>query len=234
MPKEKLKIFKNVFDEYSMRTIYKLANDGYIEYIIGPISTGKEANVFLAKNAQDEYVAIKMYRIETSDFQNMFKYISGDRRFEKTKNLKRDIVTLWAKKELKNLELAESAGILVPKPIVSRKNVLVMGFIGEGEKAAPTAKNCRPKKPEIWLKKVLGYIKALYKKAGMVHGDLSEYNILNWCEKPYVIDFGQGVLLDHPMAQELLKKDIQNIINWFKKMNVSVPDVEKVYKEITK
>lgn len=234
MPKEKLKIFKNVFDEYTMRTIYKLANDGYIEYVIGPISTGKEANVFLAKNAHDEYVAVKMYRIETSDFQKMYKYIQGDRRFEKTKNLKRDIVTIWAKKELKNLELAEKAGVLVPKPIVSRKNVLVMGFIGVGEKAAPTAKNCKPKNPKRWMKKVLNYIKLLYQKSNLVHGDLSEYNILNFGEEPYIIDMGQGVLAEHAIAQELLKKDIENVLKWFKKLGIKTPSMEKVYKEITK
>ncbi len=230
--KEKFKIFKEVFDESTMRTIYKLSSDGYIDYVIGPVSTGKEANVFLGKNFDDEDIAIKIYRIETSNFKNMWKYIHGDKRFEKVKKRKRDIVFAWAKKELKNLELASKIGINVPKPIISRNNVLIMEFIGENGISAPIAKFFTPKKPKSWLSKILNSIKDLYQKAGLIHGDLSEYNILNYKEEPYIIDIGQGVLKDHPIAIELLENDINNILKWFKKLGVKIPEFKKVYKEI--
>ena len=44
------------------------------------------------------------------------------------------------------------------------------------------------------------------------HGDLSEYNILNVREKPQIIDVGQAVPKEHPMYEELLKRDMKNII----------------------
>lgn len=230
--KEKWKIYKGVFEDYSRKVIAKLASDGYLEVIIGPISTGKEADVYLGEAPDGSRIALKIYRHETTGFDKMWKYIEGDDRFKKVKKRKRDIVEVWAKKEFKNLEKAKKAGIKVPKPIISRKNILIMEFIGKGENSAPIAKSNPPKDPKRWLSKILNSIKALYQKEGLIHGDISEYNILNFDEEPVFIDIGQGVLKDHPIAKELLKKDITNILKWFKKLKVDVPDVEKVYEEV--
>ncbi len=231
--KEKFKIFKEVFDESTMKTIYKLSSDGYIDYIIGPISTGKEANVFLGKNFDEKPIAIKVYRTETSSFNNMWRYIYGDPRFEKIKKSKRDIVFAWARKEIKNLEIAINAGVNAPEPIALRNNVLVMQFIGDDDTPAPSAKNMPPKNPKRWMEIILEYLKKMYEK-GLVHGDISEYNILNFNEVPYLIDFGQGVIKGYPLADELLRKDIENILKWFKKLGINTPSFEKVYKEIIK
>jgi len=66
---------------------------------------------------------------------------------------------------------------------------------------------------------------------GLIHGDLSEYNILVKDGKLFIIDVGQSVLLDHPMAEEFLHRDVKNIINYFSKYGVKA-DFEKVMKEI--
>ncbi len=234
MSKNKFETYKEVFDRSTEKTIYKLANNGYIDHIIGPISTGKEGNVFLGKNHLDEDIAIKIYRIETSNFKNMWKYINGDRRFENIKKTKKSIINVWAQKEHKNLNLAIKAGLNAPKPIISRNNVLIMNFIGDNEKPAPIAKNYPPKNPKKWLQKVLNMIKDLYQKVSLIHGDISEYNILNHDEEPFLIDFGQGVLKEHPAAHDLLKNDIKNVLNWFKKQGLNVENPEKVYKDIIK
>jgi RIO kinase 1 len=231
--KEKFRVFKDVFSESTMKTIYKLSSDGYIDYIIRPISTGKEANVFLGKDFDGESIAIKIYRIETSNFNNMWKYIYGDPRFDKVKKKKRDIIFAWAKKEFKNLEIAANSGVNVPHPITSRNNVLIMEFIGEDDNPAPTAKEFPPKNPKEWFNIIKSYIKHMY-NANLVHGDISEYNILNFKETPFLIDFGQGVIREYPLAEELLKKDITNLIKWTKKLGVNAPSFEKVYKEIIK
>jgi RIO kinase 1 len=229
---EKFKVFKEVFDEPTMKAISKLASDGYIDYMLGVISTGKEANVYLVKTPDNKSLAAKIYRIETSAFENMWKYVKGDYRFENAKLDKRNIVLIWAKKEFKNLQLAENAGVRVPKPIICRRNILLMEFIGEGEIAAPTAKNCPPENLDEWMKTILENIKKLYQRAGIVHSDLSEYNILNYDGEPVIIDIGQAVVKEHPQADEFLRKDIQNVLNWFKKLGVTTPLVDKVYKEI--
>lgn len=74
---EKFEVFKEVFDIPTMKTIYKLANDGFIDTMLGIISTGKEANVYLGKAPSGESIALKIYRMETSSFKNMYKYIAG-------------------------------------------------------------------------------------------------------------------------------------------------------------
>ncbi|MCD6547025.1 MAG: serine protein kinase RIO [Nanoarchaeota archaeon] len=228
--KEIFKIYKEVFDLSTEKTIYKLSNDGYIDYFIGPISTGKEANVFLAKNPEGESIAVKIYRIETSNFKNMWKYIAGDERFSNVKKRRRDIVFAWARKEFKNLELAKRAKASAPEPIACRNNVLVMEFIGTNNIPAPIAKIAPPKKPETWFKKIFKDIKRLYQKANLVHGDLSEYNILNNKEKPVLIDFGQGVLFDHPNANQMLMNDVKNIANWLKKLGLKLPSIDELFK----
>ena len=62
------------------------------------------------------------------------------------------------------------------------------------------------------------------RKAGFVHGDLSEYNILNFKETPYFIDFTQSTTLKNPQYEELFSRDIKIISSYFKKQNF---DIEK-------
>ena len=214
------KIYNDIFDFSTTYTLYKLENTGYIDRIKSLISTGKEANVFIGYDFHKNPIAIKIYRIETSNFNNMYKYIAGDYRFEYTKLTKRDIVFTWAKKEFKNLEIANKVGIRVPQPITFRKNILLMEFIGNNEKAAPRAKDAPPTEPAVWFNKIMNYVEKLYKKGKLVHGDISEYNILNFNGEPVLIDIGQGVPTNHPMAIELLKRDLENINRWFKHFGI--------------
>ena len=59
-------------------------------------------------------------------------------------------------------------------------------------------------------------MKRLY-SAGLVHGDISEYNILIKDGIPFIIDIGQGVSLGHPKANEFLERDVKNILYYFRK-----------------
>ena len=73
----------------------------------------------------------------------------------------------------------------------------------------------------------------MYNKVQLVHSDISEFNVLIHKDKPYLIDLGQGVLLDHYNAHKFLKRDIHNIVKYFKKYNIE-SDEEKIFNEITK
>jgi RIO kinase 1 len=215
---EGFKVYAEVFDRATLFTLYKLCNDGYFDVLEGPISTGKEANIHRCL-ARGRYLVAKIYRIATSDFRNMWKYIKGDPRFDWVKLRKRDIVYAWAKKEYANLAKAREAGVRVPKPIACRNNVLLMEYIGINDDPAPMAKNLPPKRPRIWFKKIIDWVDRLYKHR-LIHGDLSEYNLLNQRGKPVLIDISQGVLLEHPLAKELLMRDFENITEWFSKLGV--------------
>ena len=215
---ESRKIEKEVFDDFTANTVWKLAIKGRIDYLGGVVSTGKEANVFKGWDRDGNVGAYKIYRMETSDFQAMWKYIEGDRRFEKTSPKKRQIVLAWCQKEFKNLDIARKAGCRVPEPHFHLNNILIMDFIGD-EHGAPLLKDVELESPDDvhWL--VAKDMKNLY-AAGLVHGDLSEFNLLWWDEKPWMIDMGQGVPLNHPRAREFLERDCNNIAKYFAKLGV--------------
>lgn len=233
---EKRKVTENVFDEATLKAIYTLSNKGIIEALGGSISTGKEANVFLA-DGKEHNLAIKIYRITTSSFNSMEDYIRGDPRFRDVRHTKKDIVFAWTKKEYRNLLRASEVGIKVPKPITTERNILVMEFMGKDEKPYPLLKDVQL--DEITAKKVfdtlIDYIKKLYVDAGLVHGDLSEYNVLIDTEQiePILIDMGQSVTLEHPRADQFLRRDIQNIERYFRKYGIKSNEND-LYTLITK
>jgi len=207
------KVSEGVFDKSSLMALYKLTSHGHFERMTGIVSTGKEANVYHAIKGSEE-VAIKIFAIETSDFRTMDRYLRGDRRFSAWKN-KRQLIYTWARKEYCNLSRAIER-IRCPRPIAVEKNVLVMGFIGKDGVSAPRLKELPPEDATKFLAEVMNAIKELY-SLGIVHGDLSEYNILNWNEEPYIIDFSMGVLLDHPLAEEMLVRDVKNVLAYFRR-----------------
>ena len=77
---DSVKVRDDVFDEVTLIALYKLVHKRLISAIGGPISTGKEANVFYGERDEDE-IAIKIYRIQTANFKAMTEYLAGDRRF---------------------------------------------------------------------------------------------------------------------------------------------------------
>jgi RIO kinase 1 len=94
-------------------------------------------------------------------------------------------------------------------------------------------KDTQIKKPEYVFKTLIDYISKMYKKADLVHADLSAFNILMHKDEPVLIDLGQGVLFDHPRSDIFLKRDISNIVNYFKKYKIK-SDEKKIYNKITK
>ncbi|MCS4541465.1 MAG: serine protein kinase RIO [Euryarchaeota archaeon] len=230
---EDRKVCSEVFDKSTLLTLYDLANRGVIDTVNGPVSTGKEANIFRAYKS-DNIIALKIYRIATSDFRTMWQYISGDPRFTGTKKDHRHIVYTWAKKEFRNLEKAAEVRVYAPKPFVVLNNVLVMQFIGDKKgNAAPLMKDSPPENPEKVLDLLLKFIKKLYVNAELVHADISEYNVLMFNDKPILIDWGQAVTIEHPMAESFLERDVRNILRYFRdKLRISVPDEKEALRKI--
>jgi RIO kinase 1 len=107
------------------------------------------------------------------------------------------------------------SNILVPQPMIQRKNILIMEFIGEDGLPSPELRQIRITQPATKFRQIIENVNILYTKAGLVHGDLSEYNILVKDSELVIIDVGQSVVIDHPMALELLTNDINNISNYF-------------------
>lgn len=229
--KPERKLENEVFDRETLQILSKIIKKGIVQSVDFPISTGKEANVFRATTPQGSHLAIKIYKIETSFFFRRSEYLEGDPRFTKIKNNERDIAIAFARKEFKNLQICEEAGVHSPKPVFVDKNVVVMSFIGEGDLPYPTMNKVGPN-GEKELESLIADIKKMY-SAGLVHTDLSEYNILLASDAPYIIDFGQGVVIRHPKAKEFLERDVRNVLNYFSKFGYK-KDFNEVMKFVIK
>lgn len=212
-----LKVKDNVFDTRTLLNLYALASKGIIDSLGGSVSTGKEANIFYAASGEKD-LTIKIYLITSGNFKSMQEYLHGDPRFSGIKATKRAIISAWTKKEFRNLKRAEEAGVRVPHPIAVRDNILVMELIGQRDNPAPQLRevDLDPKRSKEVYDEISEAIYLLYDKAELVHADLSEFNVL--CSGgPVLIDMGQSVTLDHPMASKFLARDIANIVKYFRK-----------------
>jgi RIO kinase 1 len=232
---DEFKVVEGVIDASTLKTLYKLLNRGTINALHGAISTGKEANVYRGEDVDGKPVAVKIYRVSTAETDFMLEYIIGDPRFKRVKRRSRSLIPQWATKEYKNLMRYSDAGIRVPKPIDIERNVLVMEFIGDikNNLPAPLLKNVEIPSPVKTFNEIIRMIETGYTKAGLVHADLSEYNIL-WMKKPVFIDVSQAVLIAHDNAKKYLFRDIQNIINYFTKLGVDTEDPEVIARHIVK
>ncbi len=246
------KTVDEVFDESTLLTLYKLMTAGHIESVDYPVSTGKEANVFHATTDGGEARAVKIFRVNTATFRSFMTYIHGDPRFRDVGPNRRDVVHAWTKKEQRNLERLHEHGLAVPEPFARRENVLVMEFVGSGaeepgEEAAeggpggtvpafprtpaPRLKDLPAEDPTHAYEFVVSFIVDMVEEADLVHGDLSEFNILHRHGAPLeerltVIDVAQSVVTEHPMAGELLKRDVENLAKYFQRQGVETSEAE--------
>jgi RIO kinase 1 len=231
---EDYQVLEEVFDRSTLMIVYDFMNKGVIDEIHGVVRSGKESRVYWGKSKEGKELAIKIYLIVSSEFRKgLVKYIEGDPRFKDVKHDSRSLIFAWAQKEYKNLELADRARVRVPKPLAVKNNVLVMEFIGENGDVAPSLKEKTPRNPKKIYDAVLALVERLYKKAELVHGDLSEYNIMVWRGRPVIFDVSQAVPLVHPMSEFLLRRDITNLNKYFSRLGVKVASVDEVYRKVT-
>ena len=231
---EEYEVLEEVFDRSTLMIIYEFLNRGVIDRIYGVVKSGKEARVYWGKDKTGKELAIKIYLTVSAEFRKgMLKYIEGDPRFKNVKRETRSLIFAWAQKEFKNLEQAVAAKVRVPKPIAVKNNVLIMEFIGKNGVSAPSMKEKPPTNPVRVYKILISYLERLYQKAELVHGDLSEYNIMIWKGLPVLFDMSQAVPLSHPMADYLLNRDIANINRYFSRLGVEIFSSEELYRRIT-
>jgi RIO kinase 1 len=227
---ERFRTEHGVFDTFTKRNLFELQSRGFYDEIVGPLEVGKESNVFIAKS-KDKKIIIKIYRVQNADFKRMFQYIKQDPRYDFLKNKRREIIFSWTQREYKNLIRAERGKVKVPKTIVWKYNILVEEFIGD-EEPAPPLKDAYPEDPEKFFKEIVKEMRKLY-KVGLVHGDLSAFNILNYNDKPVLIDFSQSTLVKTPNSEELLVRDVKNVIQFFKKLGIKA-EIEEIVEKIKK
>ncbi|PQQ17389.1 serine/threonine-protein kinase RIO1-like [Prunus yedoensis var. nudiflora] len=202
---------EQAIDPRTRMVLFKMLNSGTFHDINGCISTGKEANVYHATKSDGQEMAIKIYKTSILVFKKM--------------------VRTWAEKEMRNLKRLREDGIRCPAIVSLKLHVLVMEFIGKSGWAAPRLKDAAlslDKLREGYIEMIIA-MRMMYQKSKLVHGDLSEYNILYFEGHLYIIDVSQSVELDHPHALDFLREDCVHVSDFFKKNGVAVMTIRELF-----
>jgi len=206
--KEEFRVIEEVFDRLTLQGIYKLFKRGVIEDLYGVVKSGKEARVYYATSPEGEELAVKIYYTHTAEFRKgMVQYIVGDPRFKRIRRNVRSLVYAWNQKEFNNLQLCQEAGVKV--------------------KEAP------PEDAQAFYQAILEDMRTMWTQAGLVHGDLSEYNIMNWENKPVIFDVSQAMLTNSDLAPSLLERDISNVNGFFSRLGVETRPHDELREWIT-
>jgi len=224
------KVMEEVFDQATMLALKELLARGEISELNGVVNAGKEARVYYGTTKEGEPRAVKIYLTASAEFKRRLIYIAGDKRFGRIPAGSREIIKLWVQKEFKNLQLAHSARVRVPKPYSFFRNVLVMEFIGSPPMHAPTLAEVEVDESDY--ERTFKSISKLYRSAQLVHADLSEYNIFKWGKELVVFDMGTAVTTSHPQAGNFLLRDITNIVRFFRKRGITGKEPEEWLEEI--
>lgn len=177
--------------------------------VIFQMKSGKEASIFLA-DWKGHSILLKAYR-----FWQTAQARKGKGVYVPTK------MEALAAKEYEVLLLCFTKRMNVPTPIGRVGNYLTMRLIGDGAEPAPQLRDVKLTNPEEALDMILDQYLMMYRDAHFLHGDLSGYNILWWQEKPWIIDVPQAVQIgpwtDMKMASRLLRRDIINVLTYFRR-----------------
>jgi len=211
--------------------------------ILSNIKSGKEATVYRIM-LDDDLAAMKIYKKpEERNFKNTEAYLSGKyyqkssqrRAVQKNnkfaKNLKHKN---WVNREFFMLQKLFDAGANIPKPILQIDDAIFMELLGDINTAAPRLHDIELIKNEAeeTLNLVLKNIEIFW-NFGIVHADLSEFNILWWKSKPYIIDFPQSIdRRTHPNPKEILDRDLKNIVKYFSKyINIDLDEIKNKFED---
>ena len=198
----------------------------YIDTLEHVIARGKEAHVFWGES-DDGPVAVKIFHTSNAVFKNLVQYIEGDPRFGGLKRKRRDLVTIWVRKEHRNAIRMRKAGVRVPKPLACHRNVLVMEHIGDPTSSAPRLQSVTVPNPPDILDELVESVSKIWHHAKLVHADLSPYNVLMHNGLPWIIDVGQSVSIRHPRAEEWLIRDVEKLVHWANKCGL-VTSLEEI------
>lgn len=223
--------YEDIIKEYNKK--------GYTFTDLIEVRSGKEATVFKTVGAGKVY-ALKIYvDPENRAFKHTEDYLEG--KFVKSHSLKRGISRgsgfakkavheNWVKREYVLLKKMYDLNAGVPAVYDWTSTSILMDFIGNEEDPAPRLIDVVIEKDEAerYFQLVIHFMKTAL-KAGIVHSDLSAYNILVWENSIFIIDLPQAVdTRQSPNVEKLLKRDIDNVVSYFKKY-IEI-DIESIYK----
>lgn len=197
---------------YDCLAINALVRSGHLEALGKPLGIGKESDVYDALGTCGMEVAVKFMRLGRMSFRSTRRARAYVANRGHTSWLYQS--RLAAEKEFQGLKELHKAGVAVPRPIAQNRHAIVMEII----RGAELADYYEIPKPKAILREILRNLRKAYLKAHIVHSDLSEFNVII---KPdghiFIIDWPQYLYIDHPGAGEYLRKDIGNVLRYFRR-----------------
>jgi RIO kinase 1 len=209
------------------KRLQPLVDEGLVDEVLRSLKSGKEADVFVVR-CGDEIRCAKVYKEATKrNFRNNVQYqegrnVRGSRRaraMEKGSRYgRKEAEEAWLSAEVDALYRLAAAGVTVPQPLGFFDGVLLMELVadengnaaprlGDVELSADTAREFHG----VMINEIVQML-----CAGLVHGDLSEYNVLISPDGPVIIDLPQAVnAAGNNNAFSMLARDVENMANYF-------------------
>ena len=199
--------YQLVFKGYDALAISSLVKKGTLNALGALIGVGKESEVYEALGLG--VLVIKIHRVGQRSFQSV--------------RLNRSYIPEWkhfpwlfasmesAKTEFTALAALQKGGVSVPVPIGINRNVIAMSYI-----AGLNLNQVHLEQPREVFDEVVENLAKAY-RLGFIHSDLSEFNIMVDEERVWLIDWPQWIEPSHPNADTILRRDIDNLVNYFSK-----------------
>ncbi|MBN1677689.1 MAG: hypothetical protein JW880_04050 [Candidatus Thermoplasmatota archaeon] len=204
-----------------------ILSSGLATEVVGLISAGKEADVYLT-GYKGAPLAVKVYRLYRTSHRG-----GGP--------IKLDSTGWLAAREFEMARQAWKGGVKVPPPARRVENMFSMRYLGDESGPAPRLKDVEPEEPRVMMAMVLEGVRCLA-RAGVVHADLSAYNILVHGSQPWFIDFSEAIRVDRTgdapwrrlhEASEALRSGLNSLNGYFGRYGLEI-DVEDTVSDIVR
>ena len=205
------------------RGLQPLIDDGIVDAVLGQLKSGKEASVFLVACGAHIRCAKVYKEAEQRGFHRLAEYQEGRKTRgsrdvramgKRSRHGRREQESAWKNAEVEALYRLAAAGVRVPQPYGVYDGVLVMELIADAEgHAAPRLNDVAPTPGQArdWHAYLITQVQRML-CIGLIHGDLSEYNVLLGVQGPVIIDLPQAVnAAGNNNAFRMLERDVNNI-----------------------
>ncbi|MRP26250.1 PA4780 family RIO1-like protein kinase [Yersinia pestis] len=209
------------------KRIQPLVNDGLVDEVIRRLKSGKEADVYVVRCGSDIRCAKVYKEAENRSFKQAVQYQEG-RKVRNSRDARamakgskfgrKQQEETWQTAEVDALFLLANAGVRVPQPYTCLDGVLLMELVTDEDGLAaprlsdvPLSKEQALADHEIMIQYVVRML-----CAGLVHGDLSEFNVLMDKDGPVIIDLPQAVnAAANNHAKAMLERDVANMTHYY-------------------
>ncbi|RZI99984.1 MAG: serine protein kinase RIO [Rubrivivax sp.] len=208
--------------------LQSLVDEGFIDTVVRQLMSGKEAMVYVVR-CGDETRCAKIYKEATHrSFRQAVDY-TENRKVKNSRQAramakgtrygKQAMEAAWQSAEVDALYRLAAAGVRVPTPYNFTEGVLLMELVTDAHgDAAPRLNDVvfTPEDARLHHATLIGEVVRMLVGAGVVHGDLSEFNVLLAADGPVIIDLPQAVdAAGNNHAQRMLLRDVDNLRNFF-------------------